>query len=113
MSRIAINLSLNELKRRKKQRQRYRSIDQKDMQIPSSNGMNDEMVAMRDMIQKALARLNDKDRALVLLRMINGYSVKETAVIMNIPQGSVASGLSRAQKKIRSIITELNLYEKR
>jgi len=58
-------------------------------------------------IRRAIARLDEDQRAVVVLRLIDGYSTKETADILNIPLGTVLSRLNRAQKKLRKVLTPL------
>ena len=50
-------------------------------------------------------------RAVIVLRMIDGYSVRETAEILNIPEGTVASRLARAQVKLRQIFEKWRLLD--
>ena len=40
-------------------------------------------------------------RSVVVLRLIDGYSVEETAKILDVPQGTIASRLARAQVKLK------------
>lgn len=43
-------------------------------------------------------------RTVLLLYYYSGYSVRETAEILNVPEGTVKSRLARARKKLRQII---------
>jgi RNA polymerase sigma-70 factor (ECF subfamily) len=56
------------------------------------------------MVNKALQLLEPDFRTVVVLRMIDGYSVKETAVMLDLPEGTVASRLARGQKKLKQIL---------
>jgi RNA polymerase sigma-70 factor (ECF subfamily) len=51
-----------------------------------------------------MRKLDDDFRAVVVLRLIDGYSTAETAEILDIPVGTVLSRLSRAQKKLKSLL---------
>jgi len=43
----------------------------------------------------------------IVLRLLQGFSSKETAKILDLPLGTVLSRLSRAQEKLRKIVTHL------
>jgi RNA polymerase sigma-70 factor, ECF subfamily len=105
LSRIAINLSLNELKRRQR-KTRWLSVLRKadaGWQVEDES-MNPNRQELRDALKKALQRLEPSFRAVVVLRLVDGYSVKETAEILDLPQGTVASRLARGQEKLREIL---------
>jgi len=105
LSRIAINLSINEQKRRK--RRRWLSIRQEDstLEIPD-NSASPERQELQDTLRRALQLLEPGFRAVVVLRLVDGYSVKETADILGLPQGTVASRLARAQQKLQKILKQ-------
>ncbi len=101
LTRIAINLSLNELKSRKK---KYMfSIDDS---IREKASINDEFSdkEIKDVVNMGLDRLEAKFKSVLVLRLIQGYSTKEVAEILNLPLGTVLSRLSRAQQKLRDIV---------
>ncbi|MBN2000955.1 RNA polymerase sigma factor [candidate division KSB1 bacterium] len=106
LTRIAINLSLNELKRRHRRRIVFPQSTDEMISTPSAV---DEFKSQdaRQAVQMALEKLPLEFRSVIVLRLIDGYSTKETAEILNIPQGTVLSRLARAQKKLASILKEL------
>lgn len=112
LTRIAINLSLNEIKRRKLKR--FVSFDQMiedgtDLEDPGSDKIMDDD---KEIIRKAIQKLSSKHRSVLVLRLIDEYSTEETAQILNLPVGTVLSRLSRAQKKLKEILEPYNLsYE--
>ena len=57
-----------------------------------------------ELVNKALMELEPGFRIVVTLRMLQGYSTKETAEILNLPLGTVLSRLSRAQEQLRNIL---------
>ncbi|HKK78046.1 MAG TPA: sigma-70 family RNA polymerase sigma factor [Phaeodactylibacter sp.] len=107
LSRIAINLSLNELKRRKR-KGRWLTFTRQDGPEAgiSDQSVDPERQEMRDALQKALQTLEPEFRAVVILRLVEGYPVKETADILQLPPGTVASRLARAQQKLRTILDQ-------
>jgi RNA polymerase sigma-70 factor (ECF subfamily) len=97
LTRIAINLSLNALKKREKERKSnlddvYHTVKSEDEHLKKET---------TDLVTQALQRLEPEFRSVVVLRMIEGFSTKETAEILKIPAGTVLSRLSRAQKKLK------------
>ncbi len=104
LTRIAINLSLDALRRRKRSKLRFWNYEEKEV-------LPDELVVQgekeidarerKELVQRAIQSLDPKHRAVVVMRMINGYSTKETAELLGIPLGTVLSRLSRAQEKLK------------
>ena len=100
LTRIAINLSLNEIK--KQNTKKTSSLDKVEYQLQT-----EETVKKRDtreVIEKALQKLEPEFRSVIVLRMIEGYSTKETAEMLELPLGTVLSRLSRAQIKLKELL---------
>ncbi len=105
LTRIAINLSLNELKRMKKKRKLFLgNTPEEAFDIPDST-TSEPYNEDKEVIQRALQRLEPKFRSVIVLRLVDGYSVKETAEILKLPSGTVLSRLARAQKKLRILLS--------
>jgi RNA polymerase sigma-70 factor (ECF subfamily) len=51
--------------------------------------------------------MDPKFRIIVAMRMLQGYSTKETAEILDLPLGTVLSRLSRAQEQMKNILGKL------
>ncbi len=105
LTRIAINLSLNELKRRQRNVKRFLSFSRpnRDIDLPDRSESPDRL-EKRDSISKALQALDPDFRTIAVLRLVDGYSVKETAEMLQLPMGTVASRLARAQRKLKEIL---------
>ncbi len=103
---IAINLSLNEIKRRSG-RWLTTTNNINDNNFPSTNP--EESLDIQNIINISLTKLDPEFRSVVVLRHIQGFSTKETAEILNIPQGTVLSRLARGQSKLKQIITKLDV----
>ncbi len=102
LTRIAINLSLNEIKRRKRRKLFFpQSTDSVENIIDETET---EDVDLKKIVNRAIQQLEPMFRAVLVLRLVDGYSTKETADILKIPEGTVLSRLARAQKKIKSIL---------
>jgi RNA polymerase sigma-70 factor (ECF subfamily) len=108
IQKIAVNLTLNELKRRK----RFLSVftmktgdELRETDLPSDSEY--EKNEARELVQKALQSLEPGFRMVVTMRMLQGYSTRETAEILGLPVGTVLSRLSRAQEQLRTILKKL------
>lgn len=64
-----------------------------------------------DEIIQAVLNLPLKYRSIVLLYYYEGYSISEVANILNLKDSTVGSQLSRARKKLKSILKEDFEYE--
>lgn len=56
------------------------------------------------LILKALKELNPSQREVIVLRRIQGFSIKETAEILNWSEGKVKTTLHRANKNLEKIL---------
>jgi RNA polymerase sigma-70 factor, ECF subfamily len=66
-----------------------------------------ESARERQMVQKAIAQLDEDQRMLVALRDIEGLSYDEIVEITDLPEGTVKSRLHRAREKLANIIASL------
>lgn len=111
IQRIAINLSLNEIKRKK----RFASIfyrnsgDDEMPEFDRYSGNSEEATDTKELVQYALSKMNADFRAVVTLRLLQGYSTKETAEMLNLPLGTVLSRLSRAKEVLKDILGKKEL----
>jgi len=108
IQKIAVNLTLNEIKRRK----RFFSMfshkgndEMHEIEIPDHD--SEEKRDAVELVNKALMNLDPKFRVIVAMRMLQGYSTRETAEILDLPLGTVLSRLSRAQEQMKSILKKI------
>ncbi len=99
--RIAINLSLNELKKRKRNYARYGGLEE-----GHEARANEDMRDLKELLTHELNMLEPDFKAVVSLRLVEGYTTEETSVILKIPLGTVLSRLSRAQIKLRLALSK-------
>lgn len=104
LTRIAINLSLNELKRRKRRFSLFRPIEDAVELRSDHADAQSESTGDQELIEQALKRLPTGMREVVVLRLVNGYSTEETATMLNIPEGTVLSRLSLARKQLQILL---------
>ncbi len=100
---IARNRTYDHLRRRK--RGSNVSIEEiGEVSVPDpSSGIRKKMI-----MQKALQKLNERDRLLLTLFYYKGHDLKELAVMTGIKESNVKVSLSRARQKLRR---ELEGYE--
>jgi RNA polymerase sigma-70 factor (ECF subfamily) len=106
ITRITINLCLNHLKRRQNFSSRSLELNQANKIRSSENQADFES---KELITKALQKLDEKHRSIIVLRMVQGFDTLETASILNLPKGTVLSRLKRGMEKLKIILeTEFN-----
>lgn len=59
----------------------------------------------------AFKYIGPKVKTIIMLRYYHDLSVKEIAIIMNVPEGTIKSHLNRAKKELKPILREGYLYE--
>jgi len=110
LTRIAINLSLNELKKRKRLDKYFfkksGSGEDKTLENLPAGPLESREREAKDMVGKAVAQLKPEFRAVIVLRLIDGYTSAETAKILNLPLGTVLSRLARGQMKLKEILKQ-------
>ena len=107
--RIAMNLSLNALKQRKRQQWRFPSRDDAGVNVPELAAASptmplDEAAERREVVQRAVARLAEKHRAVVTLRLLQGLSVRETAQALGVPDGTVLSRRAPGSEQVGGVV---------
>lgn len=105
LTRIAINLSLNAIKKEK--RGKWISLFQQESREVyqlKEGGISQDQRDTQQFLHYALSKIDERYRAVLVLRFIDGYSTQETADILQIPSGTVLSRLARAQKKLKETL---------
>ncbi len=101
LMRMLINKSIDVLRRDKKQ---VAIADGQEFEAKRENGTED-----KDEIDFLLSHLSEDQRMVVVLRELASYSVKESAEILEIDEGTVKSRLSRAKLKMKEIYLKKGL----
>ncbi len=99
--RILINKSYDIINKNQKSYSTTTDIDEynSDENLKSFDSYNSE-----SLIENVLCELEDNLKTITVLYYYNDYSVGDISIILNIPEGTVKSRLSRARKKIYEII---------
>ena len=108
IQKIAVNLTLNEIKRRKWFFSMFSQKGNNEMyEFEVADRDDEERKEAAELVNKALLAMDPKFRVILTMRMLQGYSTKETAEILDLPLGTVLSRLSRAQEQLRNILEKL------
>ena len=108
IQKIAVNLTLNEIKRRKRFLSIFSQTGNNEMhEYDLADHDDEERKDAKEIVGKALMKMDPKSRIILTMRMLQGYSTKETAEILELPLGTVLSRLSRAQDQLRNILKKL------
>lgn len=88
---IALRLAFNEKRRRRRWLEAIRRIE------PGrpNDGLDPDLLA-------ALGRLDVRTRTALLLSAVDGYTQREIATILHVPEGTVASWISRGRAALRA-----------
>jgi RNA polymerase sigma-70 factor (ECF subfamily) len=118
--RIGINLTLNYCQRSVKLGLKSLDVedneDNKDKgalkEVLTDNSLPDPAVVAQNkelcrMVVKALGKLDDAQRAVIILRDIEGMNYAQIADVLDIELGTVRSRLSRARTNLREIMETL------
>ncbi len=102
LTRIAMNLSIDVLKRRKRTMGWIRFGESKsdtNIAAPDETGTI-EQDDTRARVRSAVDKLDLNGRSVVVLRILEERSTREAAEILGVPEGTVMSRLKRAMEKL-------------
>lgn len=106
LTRIAVNLCYDALERRKRSAGwvRLEGTDE-DPAIEAPDTTQDlESAERKEIILRAVESLDAKHQQVVVLRILEERSTKETASLLGVPEGTVMSRLTRALAKLRTVL---------
>lgn len=101
MFRILQNLWRDELRRRPR-RAHLVTVDDLSHRSPAVSGGQEEHLALAD-VHAAMGRLQEEQRAALLLVGLEGMSYDEAARVLEIPKGTLMSRLARARARLRQM----------
>lgn len=100
--RVSVNESLQHL--RKQRRRRWISLESDFMDREPDQERD---LDHKELMERALARLEPELRSLFLLREVEKQSYAEIAAALQLPEGTVASRLSRARQLLKQTLIEM------
>ena len=107
--RIAVNHSLNHIRKAKKNKAYIVQINDDIHDLSSTNpGIEEELEKKEKIkiVEKALKSLPEKQRLVFILRFYDNLSYEEIGEILNISKGGLKANYFHAVKKIQKIITD-------
>ena len=109
IQRIAINQSLNEIRRKKRFLSLFYQNDDENKMAEIDLEAKDDVKTrdIKEHVNLAISNLDPDFRSVVILRTLQGYSTKETAEILELPIGTVLSRLSRAKEQLKELLKDL------
>ncbi len=113
--RIATNVCLDELRKRKSRR--VISLDEEiqgedggfHRQVEDDRPTPEAMAEMNDVkgiVNKAIQMMSEEHRIVLVLRDLQGFSYEEIARIIKRPEGTVKSRISRARSELKEILVK-------
>ena len=99
--RIVTNCALNRLKQRKRKQRREVELAVADNEVVSLNAGIAGTEDTRLYVERALHELPTLQRAVVMLRHMNGLSTQQVSRILDCSEGTVKTHLHRGLKKMR------------
>ncbi len=96
---VANNMCKNEYRRREV-RQEYRVAESREIQVDYPDDTTIEPEQLIEKIFDTLDQLGEEHRSAFLLRYREGFSVRDVAEILELPEGTVKSRLHYARKTL-------------
>lgn len=100
LTRVVVNESLQQLRRRRRERQAYEQRGQEQMH---SIGPGDEGLAVRETVRLALEELPEPTRTIVVLRLMNGFTGNEVKTMLGCSASEVSRRLHAGMEELRNI----------
>ena len=100
-------IAANECLQHRRRTSRARVVNLADIEPPDRAPPATQRIHDRELLEMALARLDPELRCVFLLREVEELSYTQIADAVDIPEGTVASRLSRAREQLQRILTAL------
>ncbi|MDX1624193.1 MAG: RNA polymerase sigma factor [Gemmatimonadota bacterium] len=95
LHRIAVNLALDDQRKRKRERARLADLERSDLP-PTLARQTETKLAL----ERAVAKLPDRARTALVLHAIEGYKYREIAEMMEVAIGTVKAHVHRARQRL-------------
>lgn len=74
----------------------------------SESELSSDLLLLKERIRSFLTHLSDKERAIYTLRIEQELSIKDIALILGLPEGSIKSGIYYLLKKLANHLKDFN-----
>lgn len=105
--RITVNEALNFVKRRKRAAGVFADADVVEYSVAAPP----PLVELSDETDQALGELSPEERAIILLKHVEGFSYHEIGFIFDIPQRTVKSRLYTARQHLKNLLIQRGLVQ--
>jgi RNA polymerase sigma-70 factor (ECF subfamily) len=105
--RIAVNRTLNELRKLRRIARIETGIDEEDILAITDGGVDSDRTFLAETIDQAVQKLSPGTRAVFTLHDIEGYTHEEIAQELGISEGGSKSQLAKARAKLRKLLAHL------
>ncbi len=91
-------------------RERRRQEHHQTMTAPSDllGASQEDDIVERDLLAEVMSRLDEQDREIIVLRVVQELSTRETAELLFLSEGGVKARLHRAKKSAVAIVKQLD-----
>ena len=102
LTRIAVTVTLNAIRRRKRSHERLASLDS----VPelAVDGAAPLEVDLRERLVRAVDALPEQYRTMVVLHDVEGYTHAEIATALDVPEGTCKTRLFVARRRLREML---------
>jgi RNA polymerase sigma-70 factor (ECF subfamily) len=102
LTRIAVSVTLNALRRRKRWNARETALDDAgELHAPEPDGLE---IDLRERVTRAIDALPEMYRAVVVLHDVEGYTHGEIGTMLGVPEGTCKTRLFVARRKLREML---------
>jgi len=109
--RLSRNVCIDALRRQKARPRATDLLSEETVQVASEGPTPEETTASRsarDLLYRAMDRMSDSDREILMLKEIQGLKVEEIANLLKIPIGTVKSRCNRARLDLAMRVRRLD-----
>ena len=106
LKRIAVNMSLDKV--RKKKKELWIEEVSKDISPDAEEELEITPAMSVDDVKKAINRLKEKYRVVLILYLLEGYNLREIAALLKLKESTVRNQFSRGK---RNLVLELNKHQ--